>query len=99
MLATGVNGNQASQTFTVTYTDGTTSTFTQSLSDWFSPQSYAGESQAATMAYRNTGAGGKDDRTFYLYEYSFALNATKTVSSITLPGNNNVVVLAMTLTP
>jgi hypothetical protein len=99
MLATGVNGNQASQTFTVTYTDGTTSTFTQSLSDWHTPENYAGESQAVTMAYRNTGAGGKDDRTFYLYEYSFALNATKTVSSITLPGNNNVVVLAMTLTP
>ncbi len=35
MLATGVNGNQTNQTFVVTYTDGTTSTVTQSLSDWY----------------------------------------------------------------
>src|SRR6202000_1988601 len=32
LLATGVKGNQAGQTFKVTYTDGTTTTFTQSLS-------------------------------------------------------------------
>jgi hypothetical protein len=38
-LATGVNGNQASQTFTVTYSDNSTQSFTQSLSDWFTPQS------------------------------------------------------------
>ena len=35
LLATAVNGNQANQTFIVTYTDGTTSSFTQSVSDWF----------------------------------------------------------------
>ena len=34
LLATGVNGNQPSQTFTVNYTDGTSQTFTQSISDW-----------------------------------------------------------------
>ena len=39
-LALGVNGNQQSQTFTVNYTDGTSKTFTQSLSDWHTPQSY-----------------------------------------------------------
>ena len=42
MLATGVHGNQANQTFVVTYTDGTTSSITQSLSDWFTPQNYRG---------------------------------------------------------
>ena len=41
--ATGVNGNQANQTFTVNYSDGTSTSFTQSLSDWFTPQNYAGE--------------------------------------------------------
>ncbi len=71
MLATGVNGNQASQTFVVNYSDGTSSTFVQSMSDWFAPQSYAGESEAVTMAYRDTNAGVKDTRTFYLYGYSF----------------------------
>jgi uncharacterized membrane protein len=97
MLGTGVNGNQASQTFTVTYTDGTTSTFTQSLSNWNTPQNYAGESKAVTMAYRDKSNGTKDNRTFYLFGYSFALNPAKTVSSITLPSNSNLVVLAITL--
>ena len=52
LLATAVGGNQLNQTFVVTYTDGTTSSFTQSLSDWFTPQNYAGESKALTMPYR-----------------------------------------------
>jgi len=99
MLATGVDGNQASQSFVVHFSDGTSSTFAQNLSDWFTPQSFAGESTAVTMAYRDSSSGGKDSRTFLLYGYSFALNNTKTVSSITLPNNANVEVLAITLVP
>jgi len=48
------------------------------------------------MAYRDMQNGTKDNRTFYLYAYSFTLNAAKTVSSITLPSNADVVVLAIT---
>ena len=96
-LALAVNGNQANQTFTVNYADGTTQTFTQSLSDWFSPQNYTGESKAVTMAYRDLSNGTKDNRTFYVYGYSFSLNATKTVSSITLPNDANVKLLSVTL--
>jgi hypothetical protein len=97
MLASGINGNQASQTVTVTYSDGTTSSFTQGFSDWFTPQNYAGEATAKAMAYRNTSAGTADNRTFNLYGYTFALTSTKTVSSVTLPATNNVAVLAITL--
>jgi hypothetical protein len=97
LLATAVQGNQASQTFTVTYTDGTSSKFTQSLSDWFTPQKYAHQSEGVAMAYRNFDNGTKDQRTFNLYAYRFVLNKTKTVQSITLPNNANVVVLAATL--
>jgi F5/8 type C domain len=97
LLATGVNGNQPSQTFTVTYTDGTTSTFTQSLSDWFTPQGYSGETTLLAMPHRDLYDGTEDNRTFNVYAYSFALNRTRMVRSITLPANNNVVVLAITL--
>jgi hypothetical protein len=98
LLATGVNGDQPSQTFTVTYTDGTKSAFTQSLSDWFTPQGYAGETTQLAMAYRDVWNGSENTgTTLYVYAYSFALNSSKTVSSITLPANSNVVVLAMTL--
>ena len=97
VLATGVNGSQLSQVFKVTYTDKTVSSFTQNLSDWFTPQSFPAESIAMTMPYRDNGAGQIDNRTFYLYEYVFALNASKTVASVTLPNNRNVVALAATL--
>lgn len=95
LLATAVNGNQTSQTFTITYTDGSTATYTQSLSDWFTPQSYSGEATALSMAYRDDSSGGQQDATFNLYGYSFALNSSKTVQSLTLPANRNVVVLAV----
>jgi len=99
MMAAAVGGNQASQTFKVTYTDGTSTTFTQSMSDWFTPQSYAGEIDAVPMSYRDTNSGGRDSRTFHLYNYSFALNSAKTVQSVVFPNNANVEVLAMTLVP
>jgi hypothetical protein len=97
LLATGVNGNQVAQKFTVTYTDGTSTVFTQSLSDWCTPQGYAGESNAVPMTYRDNSTGTRDTRTVMLYSYTFNLSSTKTVKSIALPGNRNVVVLAMNL--
>jgi hypothetical protein len=97
LLATGVNGSQPGQTFIVKYTDGTTASFTQSLSDWCLSQNYPGESQAVPMNYRDNSTGTIDTRVLYLYGYSLSLNVAKTVSSITLPQNRNVVVLAITL--
>jgi hypothetical protein len=98
-LATGVNGNQASQSFIVTYTDGSSTTFTQSVSDWYTPQNYAGETVVASPGYRDASDGSEDDRTFNLYGYSFSLNKAKSVKSIQLPANRNVVVLGMSLQP
>jgi hypothetical protein len=97
LLATGVNGNQISQNFTVTYTDGSSTTFTQSLSDWCTPQNYSGESKAVPMTYRDNSDGTRDTRQVMLYGYTFNLSNTKTVKSITLPSNRNVVVMAMSL--
>ena len=99
LLGTAVEGNQTSQTLTVNYTDGTSSKFVQSFSDWFAPQKYAGESEGVAMAYRDFDNGTKDQRTFSLYEYRLVLNSAKTVQSITLPNNPKVLVLAATLLP
>jgi hypothetical protein len=98
-LATAVNGNQTNLTFTVTYTDNTTQTFTQSFSDWHTPQNYSGESQAVAMSYGNLYSGGKDSRNYYLYAYSFPLNSGKQVKSVTLPNTPNVELFAMDLIP
>jgi len=69
------------------------------LSDWYEPASYAGESQAMTMAYRVTVSGATENGPFYLYGYSFAINNSKTLKSIRLPSNRDVVVLAIDVTP
>jgi hypothetical protein len=81
----------------VTYADGTTSKFTQSFSDWFSPSNNLGEAEAVAMPHRNDENGTQDDRQFNLYGYSFLLDETKEVKSLTLPNNSNVLVLAATL--
>ena len=99
LLATGVQGNQTAQPFTVTYADGTIGIMYQSLSDWFSPQNYPGESKAVIMGRRNNSDGSADNRTFYLYGYSFILNSSKVLQSLQLPNNPNVVVLAASLIP
>jgi hypothetical protein len=104
ILATGVHGAQQSQTLTVTYTDGTTQEFTQTFDDANTSVSCnsskpcaAGESVAVVMPYLDS-ASGAVEQVFYLYAYSFALNSSKTVQSLALPDNRNVVVLAATLT-
>ena len=97
-LGTGINGSQPNQVFTVTYTDGTSTTFTQSLSDWGVPQSFPGESIAASMAYRTTPtAGTTQPGPWNLYGYTMTLNDSKTVQSLVLPSNGNVIVVAATL--
>ena len=97
VLATAVEGNQTSVPLTVHYTDGTSSQFVQSFSDWFTPQKYPREFEGVAMAYRNFDDGTKDQRTFSLYAYAFALNPKKIVLSIGLPNNPKVVVLGATL--
>jgi hypothetical protein len=95
-LGSGVNGNQANQVFTVTYTDGTTAKITQSLSDWWGPpQNFPGESAVSQMANLLSPTGAVLNHPVYVYGYTFAINGAKTVKSITLPNNRNVVVLAI----
>jgi hypothetical protein len=96
LLGGGVNGNQANQVFTVNYTDGTTAKITQSLSDWWGPpQNFPGESAVSQMASLISPTGSMLGHAVYLYGYTFAINGAKTVKSITLPNNRNVVVLAI----
>ncbi|HEX3625772.1 MAG TPA: hypothetical protein VH280_10140 [Verrucomicrobiae bacterium] len=100
MLATAVNGAQASQTFTITYADASLNqTKTQSLSDWFQPDSNAGESATIDMDHRVQSDGTRDDQQYYIYGYTFDLNLANTPTSLVLPSNNNVKVFAVTLVP
>jgi hypothetical protein len=99
LLATAVNGVQTNQVFTVTYADGTTSSVTQSISDWGGPQGYVNESTAFSTASRVNPSGALQSGPWDLYGYIIPLNSAKQVSSVTTPNNRNVVVLAASLTP
>ena len=98
LLATGVQGDQESEPIIVTYTDGSTSQFTRFFSDWYTPGNFPGEIDAVAMPYRNVSNGTQDDRTFNLYGYPLLLDNTKTVQSLTLPNDRDLVLLAATLT-
>ena len=96
LLGAAAHGAQTNQNFVVTYTNGTTSTITQSLSDWWGPpQNFAGESQVSKMPYLVAPTGATVKITTYLYSYTFAIDGTRTVKSLTLPNNRNVAVLAV----
>jgi hypothetical protein len=97
LLGAGVNGSQLNQNIVVTYSDGSTSTFTQSFSDWTIPKSYTGEAIVSRTATRITPSGQTQNGAIFVYGYAFALNATKTVVSVKLPSNRNVVFLGIGL--
>lgn len=104
ILGTGVSGNQAAQPVSVVYSDSSQDNFTQSFSDWFTPQGYAGEGTAFTLSYRDKNDGTTSAGTLFLYIYSFSLNPAKLTATFNLPGgappgNQNVIILAATLIP
>lgn len=95
-VGTGVNGDQPNQSFTVTYTDNSTTVSTISLDDWAS--STPSNSIVKNMAYRNDCLSGSAEAGSYkLYGYTIALDPTKTVKNIILPNNDQVYLLAISL--
>jgi alpha-mannosidase len=99
ILATAVEQVQGRQIFTVNYSDGTSASFTQTLSDWSGGGHVRGETVAVRVPYRLAGDGSQDSNPFHLFAYSFSLDPTKQVRSVTLPENRNVAVFAITLVP
>jgi Fibronectin type III domain len=100
ILAASANGYNQSSQFTVFYLDGSSSSFTQTFSDWHNgynghPGTTApGESIVATMSSYNMRSGNHAGTT-YLYGYSISTVASSTVASITLSYNPNVTILAI----
>jgi len=102
LLGIAVGTNQTGQTITANYSDSTSSSFTQSFSNWGTvSNNYTGESMFLGTAYRNASGGTTNAGTPYwlVCEYQFALTPTKNTVSVTLPNNANVVILAMVLVP
>jgi hypothetical protein len=83
LLGSAING-ASSGTATITYTDGSTQTFTLGFSDWAAGSASFGNKIAATMSYRNT-LKGKQTIPVSLFTSSVALQAGKTLKNVTLP--------------
>jgi predicted outer membrane repeat protein len=97
LAAAGVDGNQLNQSFTLTFSDGSSETVTQSFSDWCVFQGYANETVLSSMNYRDTSSGGQNVNTPHVYGYAFPIPTGKILTSITLPNDPNLIILAMNL--
>jgi hypothetical protein len=98
LLGAGTYGAQANQRIVVTYTDGTTSVFSQTMSDWWTPGNYPGETTVLSPSSLILNGGTLDNgQTVHVYGYTFNLAAGKTVASVTLPANRKAIFLGMAL--
>lgn len=78
------NIGNASGTATITYSDGSTQTFTLGFTRWITKTPAFGNTLVAKMPYRNS-TTGRDNTLVYLYYTNVALLSGKTVQSVTLP--------------
>ncbi len=97
MLGAMVNNIAPGQTFTVTYTDGTTTVLNQNMSDWFNAAGWPGESVISCGEDRNFSDGTTQPDSVCVYGYNIPLDDTKTVASVKLPNTRNIVMLSMDL--
>jgi beta-glucosidase len=75
----------ASGTGTITYTDGTTQSYSLVMSDWYNNAPVAGDEIATTTTSWNFTSTTQTDHPVSIYFASVPLQAGKTVASVTLP--------------
>jgi Carbohydrate binding module (family 6) len=75
----------ASGTGTITYTDGSTQSYTLTAPDWFSTTPPAGGAVAVSSAYQNRQGNTTYAGTGDIFSQTVSLAAGKTVASVTLP--------------
>jgi hypothetical protein len=97
LAGAAANGNQTTQAMTLTFSDGSTETWTQSFSDWCGPQNYAGESIIQMQPNWVNQVGNVHSQTNYVYGYAYQIPAGKTLTSVTLPNNSNLGILGMAM--
>jgi beta-glucosidase len=83
-LGAGAFGS-ASGTGTITYTDGTTQSFSIIMADWYNNAAVAGDEVATTTSSWNFSSSTQVTHPVSIYFASVPLQAGKTVASVTLP--------------
>lgn len=95
-LGAGTFGTQ-SGTGTITYSDGSTQSFTLNFADWYANAPASGDELLATTANWNQPPGGIGNHQVSVYYTSVALNPSKAIHSITLPNNSKLHLFAIGL--
>jgi beta-glucosidase len=75
----------ASGTGTITYTDGSTQSYSLAMADWYNNAPVAGDEVATTTTSWNFSSSTQTDHPVSIYFASVPLEAGKTVASVTLP--------------
>jgi Domain of unknown function (DUF5703) len=75
----------ASGSGTITYTDGSTQTYSLTAPDWFSTGAPSGGAVAVNSAYLNIQGNTTDSHTADVFSINVPLTSGKTVASVTLP--------------
>jgi hypothetical protein len=75
----------ASGTGTITYTDGSTQTYSISMADWYNNAPVAGDQIATTTTSWNSSSSTQVQHPVSVYYASVPLESGKTVKSVTLP--------------
>jgi hypothetical protein len=75
----------ATGTGTITYTDGSTQSYTLNAPDWFSTSPPSGGAVAVTSAYQNRQGNTTYAGTADIFSETVTLTAGKTIASVTLP--------------
>ena len=83
----------------VTYTDGSTATSNFDMSDWCLSKHYAGETIVSSQAYRLFGTGQDYSCPNYIYGYSINVDNSRNLSTLTLPTQRQIVLLAINVMP
>ena len=92
----GAAGTQPelAQSVVITYTDGSSSSTPLDLSSWRQPQNFAGESLVASTTKADLSSGSQIAGSFNLYGYQLPVDPTRTVATLILPPNPDVIFLA-----
>jgi Carbohydrate binding module (family 6) len=75
----------ATGTGTITYTDGTTQSYTLTAPDWFSTSPPSGGAVAVNSTYQNRQGNTTYSHTADIFSATVSLSSGKTVASVTLP--------------
>jgi beta-glucosidase len=90
VVAGAANNGTASGSGTITYSDGSTQSFTLTVADWYADSPATGDQLVATTSDWNTPPGSTlGSHAVSVYATEVPLTPGKTVSSVTLPAISN----------